>query len=890
MRHRAAWPAAVLVVLLSGAQPPRTTAQARAVTVTLPFDPLPYDQGATGLGLALRRLGATGRVLYVTAHPDDEDNGLLVALSRGRGLHVTLFTLTRGAGGLNEIGPELFHELSVLRSAETALHVQYEAVEQRFGRADDFGYSFSVEECFARWGREEMLGDVVAMVRRVRPDAMVVMPLKGAGGGAAHSASAQLAAEAFAAAADPQRFPGQISAGLHPWQARTLYEAGVGGPAAVEASGVAVETGSVDPLLGTSWVELGSVARARHRTQGMRQVLFPGEGRSGLRPARHAPGATAVAGDLFAGVDTALSALAQRFGGGSAELFAAQQAAERARQLFDPLRPEATLPALEEGLRALRAAAGAAEGLADPARSVLLDRIQEEERDFGAAVGLAMGLRVEATAESPDVSAGSSFNVRTRVRAAVHTPAVEDVTLRVPQGWSVRALPPAPPGSTPAAPGVGRFEVTVAAGAPPTQPHWHIEPGAGRNRMDAVPDPTLGFPHAPVAAVVRVASAAGPVDMEMPVYAPRSRPSGGEDRTPLRVVPALSVRVDPSRAPFAVGARVPREVHVHVTALGSASGRARVRLEAPAAWNVVPAAAEVAWSQPGQEVGARFRVRGPGAPADALLRAVVSSAGAEFSEEWVEVAYPHVHSRPLVRPAVLRAAALELRVPAARVGYVEGAGDVVANAIEALGVPLRRLGPDDLARGDLSRLDAIVLGVRAYQTRADLRAHHARLLEFARAGGHVLVQLSRAELNQLTPLAWGSVSPAQSASPFAPYPGRVGTQRVGDETAALRLLAPAHPLLSAPHRLGPPDFAGWVQERGSFLFEPADARYADLLGASDPWPENPGEKKGLLTTAAVGKGSWTYVGLNLFRQLYVGTPGAWRVLANLVARPRGAAR
>jgi hypothetical protein len=224
--------------------------------------------------------------------------------------------------------------------------------------------------------------------------------------------------------------------------------------------------------------------------------------------------------------------------------------------------------------------------------------------------------------------------------------------------------------------------------------------------------------------------------------------------------------------------------------------------------------------------------------------------------------------------------------PAARVGYVEGAGDVVADAIAALGVPVQRLGPRDLAAGDLSAFSTIVLGVRAYQTRPDVRAHNARLLQFAREGGHLVLQLSRAELNQLAPLPFGSVSPAQSMSPFTPYPGRIGLGRVSDENAPVTFLVPAHPLLAAPNRIGAADFAGWVQERGTFLFEAADPHYVDLLSAHDPWPENPGEKKGLLTTAAVGAGSWTYVGLNLFRQLYVGTPGAYRILANLVSRPR----
>jgi hypothetical protein len=183
-----------------------------------------------------------------------------------------------------------------------------------------------------------------------------------------------------------------------------------------------------------------------------------------------------------------------------------------------------------------------------------------------------------------------------------------------------------------------------------------------------------------------------------------------------------------------------------------------------------------------------------------------------------------------------------------------------------------------------------VLGVRAYQAQPELRARTPRLLEFARGGGHVVVQLSRAELNQAAPLLAGSGPPGRGPSPYTPYPARVGTGRVSDERAAVRLLAPTHPLLTRPHAIAAADFEGWVQERGTFLLETADPRYVELLSASDPWPENAGEKKGLLVTAPVGRGSWTYVGLGLFRQLYAGTPGAYRLLGNLVARPRGEAR
>jgi LmbE family N-acetylglucosaminyl deacetylase len=267
--------------------------------------PLDLDRGATGLGLALRRLGVTARVLYVTAHPDDEHNGVLVRLARGEGVRTALLTITRGEGGQNAIGPELFTALGVLRTAELESMHRYDGVEQYFGRAYEFGYSFSVEETFARWGREETLGDVVRVVRSFRPDVILTLPLEGTGGGQHHQAAGRLARDAFRAAADPRRFPEQLQQGLRPWQARKIYVGGVGGTAEATA-GVPVHlpTGVYDPLLGQTWEQLGSRARALQRCQGTRQLVAlpgPAEGVYALLDAEPRPAAGGAARAVRAG-------------------------------------------------------------------------------------------------------------------------------------------------------------------------------------------------------------------------------------------------------------------------------------------------------------------------------------------------------------------------------------------------------------------------------------------------------------------------------------------------------------------------------------------------------------------------------------------------------------
>jgi hypothetical protein len=241
---------------------------------------------------------------------------------------------------------------------------------------------------------------------------------------------------------------------------------------------------------------------------------------------------------------------------------------------------------------------------------------------------------------------------------------------------------------------------------------------------------------------------------------------------------------------------------------------------------------------------------------------------------------------------VARVLALDVRTaPGASVGYVMGAGDEVAEAIRQLGVPVAFLGPDDLAFADLGRYSTIVTGIRAYQARPDLRSYHNRLMKYVEAGGNLVVQYNKLDFNQLfEPPRTGGMSgqnPVRGDSPFAPYPAAVSLSRVTNENAPVRVLVPGAALLTTPNVLDQADWSGWVQDRGLYFLEAKDPRYSDLLAMADPFPENPGDKRGALVEARVGRGTWTYVGLGLFRELPAGVPGAYRLLANLVSRPHG---
>jgi hypothetical protein len=366
---------------------------------------------------------------------------------------------------------------------------------------------------------------------------------------------------------------------------------------------------------------------------------------------------------------------------------------------------------------------------------------------------------------------------------------------------------------------------------------------------------------------------------------------GGEKQHVVQVVPEISVRVSPERVAVPVGGEAtPLEIKAFARHNPHGDGEATLRLEVPDGWSVTPAETSLRFVYEGEEVAARFEVTPPAArtAGTVAFQAVATRDGREYRDAVQEIAYDHIQRRQRLHPARVAVLVLDVQVsPDARVGYVMGSGDAVADGIRQLGVPLALLAAEDLAFGDLDRFTTIVTGIRAYENRTDLRSVHHRLMEWVEGGGHLVVQYNRFAFNRASPRPRAGRPRGGSESPFAPFPATVTRNRITDEEAPVTILAPGHPLLTTPNRLGEDDWAGWVQERGIYFLEARDPRYTELLAATDPFPNNPGEKTGMLVEARVGKGTWTYVGLVLFRQVPAGVPGGWRLLANLVSRPRG---
>jgi LmbE family N-acetylglucosaminyl deacetylase len=900
--------------------------------------PVDEQQGHVALGLVLRHLANAGIVMEATAHPDDEDNGLLVMLNRGQGFRTALATATRGNGGQNEIGPEIFEALGVLRTQELAALHRFDGAEQYFTRAVDFGFSFSIDETFEKWGRDEITADYVRLIRMIRPDVIFALNPGGAGGGQHHQASAVIAHDAYRLAGDPTEYADQLKEGLRPWQPKKFYyTAGFGAPGEAPPSGKLVRINSAvyDPLLGKTYAEIGTEARSMHKCQGMAQLLaLPGPSVRTYQLVESTLSGQQQRDErsLTDGLETSISSLAQLAGPRPPKdlvdsLAAIASSVDAAQKKFDGETDEAVVAPLLSGLLEVRRLRGALRELSmdDAAKYEIDFRLRQKEREFQQAVLVANGLRIEALADDGVVVPGEAV----KVSVIVANNGSSDVTVRQvkfsgfdsdaacaltpvtaaggrggagggPGGGRGRGGPPAP-----APPPISTFRKGVAGRCEPTlkvpattrvsEPYWHRAGEAGRYTFD--PDAPFGLPYRPTPFNVQVTLAFSgneEVVAALPVqYRYEGNIFSGEKRSELLVVPDLSVRVSPEIAIIPVDAlhgskartsaaslpRAEREVRVTVVNGSPAAAEGVVKLQLPAGWLATPAEQPVALSRADESLTLRFTVKPlPTTPTGEYhVRAVVTSNGRRYDRGYQVIEYPHIRRQHIYDDADVKWKVIDVKIaPAVLVGYIMGVGDQVPPAIEQLGAKLEFITADDLAWGNLSRFSVIVAGVRAYERRTDLRANNSRLLEYVRNGGTLIVQYNKFEFND---------------AQYGPYPAKVSNNRVTDERAAVTVLAPADPVFNVPNRITASAWSGWVQERGLyFLGDDHDSRYRELVELEDPFPYNKGPKRGALVEAAYGRGRWLYVGLGLWRELPAGVDGAYELLANLISLGSPAAR
>jgi len=794
----------------------------------------PGTGGVAALAGALRQLGATKRILMIGAHPDDEYSDLVALFARGMGAQVAYLSLSRGEGGQNLIGPELGPELGVIRSEELLAARRIDGARQFFARAYDFGYSKTVDEALRLWPRDSLLRDVLDVVRRFRPQIIVSVfsgtPRDGHG---QHQVAGLLARQAFEALRDSSWGPVKLY--------RSLYFD-------TASATLRLDAGALDPVSGRSYHQIAMAGRSQHRSQDEGQLERPGPSIARLVFVewRDAGRGTRDGDGLFSGVDTLLPAQAR---------YAALIDSARAR--LNPSHPDAIVPLLARARHEL--------GGADSGQQALLDQ----------TLAVAAGVALDGAADDGIVIPGE----RVQIEATVWNSGPGGVTLdgidvATPAGWKVERIDAA---TSPVAPGTvatRRFAATVAPDAPRSQPYFLRRPLIGAlYDWGGVPAEWRGLPFepGPLQLTVRLTVAGEPLALTREVVYRYRDQSIGEVRRPVFVTRPFDVAVTPDLVVWPVdgAAAGPRSFTVTVTNRTRGPATVQVVLAPPSGW---PAAAPESLSFQREDEAKSFTVAlalpATARPGVYHVKAA-ALAGRERSEgSLVIIDYPHIRPRAVMHASATEVRAARIALPKlARVGYVRGASDRVPEALAAVGIPLELLGPDTLARGDLSRYDAIVIGSRAYETDPALVAANGRLLDYARAGGLVIVQY------QQYPYVTGG---------FAPYPLSIARphDRVTDETAPVAELQPASPVFHVPNEIGPDDWRGWVQERGLYFAHQWDSTYTPVLEMHDPG--DPPLDGGLLV-ATVGKGTYVYTGLSFFRQLPAGVPGAYRLFANLLA-------
>jgi LmbE family N-acetylglucosaminyl deacetylase len=869
------------------------------------------DSGHVALGLALRKLNVSGTFLQTAAHPDDEHNPLYALFTHGMGLRSIDVQTTRGEGGQNEIGPELFRDIGVLRTSELMSAHRLDGAEQYFARAIDYGYSFDPKEVIDKWGRKEIVGDFVRLIRTFRPDVVLTMNMQGRGGDRAHEATTILTREAYKAAGDPAMYPEQIKEGLRPWSPSKLYlTAGFGGPGRGGPGGrggtpepppapagppvklTPVNTATVDPLLGRTYAEIGTDARSSHKCQGTNGLpALPGaqNGRGGGGRGGYQLIETSIPGQmekdetsLFDGVDISLKALA-RFAGNNppAELTnglaSIADAAQRAQRSFATGDDAGTAAPVEQGLTAVRSLRSrlASMGLTDQARYEIDFRLKIKEQDYENAVFAAHGLTFDAVADDGLVVAGQPVKLSLiAVNRGASEVNVTGVTIAGFDG----------PGTC--KPGAVKKDTVftcsedakIPKDAKLTTPYFsdnYWKHPANPAITIFEPDVEFGAPFRPTPFRVAFHVKAGAADVtkEIPVQFRYVKDIyTGDKRMELNVVPAFSVRMTPPMAVFAATNPGMREIHVSVTNGTKSAAKVSVALELPSGWTATPSTVPIAFEHEDESLSARFQVTAPPRVkvGEYTLRAVVTGPSQEkYTNGYQEIEYPHVQRRQVIKPAETTLKVVDVKViPNLTVGYIIGVGDQVPQAIEQLGAKLSFIDQDELAWGDLSKYDVIVTGVRAYERRNDLRAYNHRLLDYAERGGTVIVQYNKMEFNR---------------ADYGPYPAKVSGNRVSDELVPVKVLTPGNAVFNYPNKIGASTWDGWVQERGLYFLGEKDKRYVDLVSMVDSFPDNPGEKLGSFVECNVGKGRWLYLGLGLWRQLPAGTDGAYQLLANLIS-------
>jgi LmbE family N-acetylglucosaminyl deacetylase len=898
------------------------TPTATSITATPDYQPLRIDRGSSALQQSLRKLNTRASLMMITAHPDDEDGGMLTYESRGQGARVALLTLNRGEGGQNIMSNDLWDQLALVRTQELLAAGQRYGVDQYFTRVADFGFSKTLEEALQVWGHDRVLYDVVRAVRMNRPLILTAVFVGGiTDGHGQHQVSGEMAQEVFKAAGDPNVFPDQIKAGLLPWQPlkvyarvpsfsispKGMYDYATGKWAPVRfydyvnakwtdhvpSTTLSIQEGNYDPALGCSYIQLGREGLGYQKSQnggtgtplsGAFEVPYHRYGSRVTSPEKE--------NSYFDGIDTTLAGIATLAKGPhpflTQGLTAIAATVAQATKAYNPQQPQALVPLLAKGLQQTQLLIQQldASTLKPEEKYNIRHELDVKAAQFNSALLEAVGVTLTAVVSPANPDRGrSGFSVDAQdtfataipgqsfgVTAYVTNPSkipVEiksiDVHATGPQHWTINQSTPPHPALEPNERLEVDWKVTAPEDAAVTKACFHratVE--QSYYDLDSVQCLDHPLPPYPLEAWLTLSVAGVTVRTGQSVQTVQHVIGRGGVYEPLLMVPAVSVAATTTAGIIPLSETRPVAVNIRVRS--NVKAPATLHLDVPQGWQSEPASVPLAQSA---EATVPFRVTAKDlAPTAYNVTPIAGINGKEYSQGYEPVGYPGLRPYNFYPSAPYKLVGVDVKVaPNLKVGYVMGTGDDVPQSLENLGVNVQTISA--IAKTNLSSYDVIVLGIRAYAAHTDLSANNARLLDYVKQGGVVIVQYNTREYDHN----------------YGPYPLTLtgDPEKVVDESNEVKLLEPKSPILSWPNQITSEDFKGWVEERGHSFMQSWDPHYQALTETHDPGQE---AQKGGLLYAPYGKGAYVYVAYALYRQLPEGIPGAYRLFANLLSLPK----
>ncbi len=808
----------------------------------------PKQLTSTNIYHELQKLNFLGTALYVAAHPDDENTRLISYLSNKVKARTAYLSLTRGDGGQNLIGPELRELLGVLRTQELLAARRIDGGEQRFTRANDFGYSKHPDETLEIWEKEQVLGDVIWTIRNLKPD-VIINRFDHRSPGSTHghhTASAMLSVEAFDMANDPNAYPDQLT-NVALWKPQRLffntswwfYGSQEKFEKADKSKLLQFDVGTYYPSLGVSNNEIASLASSQHLCQGFGRVATRGSQPEYIE---------LLKGDLptdktniFEGINTTWS----RIKGGEA----IGKILYGIENNFDFTNPAIHVPKLIEAL-------------------TLLQQVDDEHwkrlkiENLKDLILACSGVYLEANASSSSSSPGEKVKINFEVLNRSSSP----ITLKT---IGINGL------DSKVSPELAllnnskeniELEFSIPSAHANTSPYWLNEKGSlGMYRVDDTS--LIGKPETPAAfnTTFELDFNGTTIRFEKPLIYRYSKPDKGEIHEPFVVLPEVTASFVDDVLIFADAA--PKQVALAIRA-GKNDVVGLAKLNYPEGWEVHPAAINFNLAQKGEVLTVYFEVKPPANESEGYITPQISVGNQKYHKALVEISYDHVPKQSILLPAEAKVVRLNIEKNGQNIGYIVGAGDKVPESLEQIGYKVYPINVSEIEKGSLSKYDGIVVGIRAYNVVEELKFKQTYLLDYVENGGNLIVQYNTAG-------RWGN-----QFDNIAPYPLTVSRDRVTDENAPVKVLAKNHPLVNFPNKIAQKDFDGWVQERGLYFPNEWSEEFTPILSMND---KGETEKNGSLLVAPHGDGYYIYTGLSFFRELPAGVPGAYKLFANMLS-------